>query len=1024
MLKFLKKTALFLVLMTAAEMTYAKLDYPEVEYGTAYWSEQMDRGSQRAIVEVTKPATAVVVNIPWRRNDIDPQKKGILVFDSRTGKEIEDVRVISVTGETGTIAFAPTKGPGRYEIYFMPYKASAVAWGKPGKYIRAISTASKTWLKDAGLSGTKEEMREVAKTLPQANLIRIEAREVALLKGGNDFNRMDPMQVVATNNETNTLKGLHQQEPFLTFPEDRSLPIRMFRDLPVRWIKSGPTRNFSAEVRPGEFYPFQIGIWAHQGEVKDLKIEFSDLKSGKEIIPAAASTLFNAGGSDWRGQTFSKTISVESGKVQTLWVMIEIPDHAAAGTYKGTWQITSEGAAPVPFDVSINVSGLALKDHGVGDSERLSRLQWLNSRLGINDEVVPPYIPIQKNGNVLEILNRKLELGANGLPTQIWSNERKILSSPITFSLLGAGDEIAYPEDPKTSLVYESPAKVTFRSEGVSEDLKIITLTTLEADGFVDIETEITAVRDLDAKDIRLIIPITSDVAKYQMGFGTVGEKISPRLDWMWSVDRAVNMGWFGDYNAGMGLKLCDSKDFWGMTFHKVPPPQSWFNDGKGGVVGEMTPEGYRLSAFTGSRKIAAGQKEKFRSQFFITPFKEIDNKHWNFRFASESDPDLQVKIAKEKSAIYVHHAAPGYNVYYNYPFFDLNGLRKIREDAGKKGAVISVYNTIRELSIYASELWAIRSLQNEVFSEGGGLTYSVEEARLNTAGGGYPWLMEHLVEGYTPGWRQVLWNGETDASVEINPMSRWDNFYVEGINFLQEQTGIQGIYLDGIGYDRETMKRVAKVMNANNPDYHISFHSGNNFVFADLRLNVLAQNIEHLPYVTNLWLGEMFEYENASPAYYLVELSGIPFGLGSEQLGYEPEKNNLWRGMLFGMRARFSPAQFPLFELWDAFGIQDAEMIGWWDSACPVQTNDENVLATVYSRPGKAMIAVASWSKTAVPVSFKIDWTALGLDPTRTKVKHPKIDSFQEEASVSLETPITVEPNKGFILLLEEDPL
>ena len=36
---------------------------------------------------------------------------------------------------------------------------------------------------------------------------------------------------------------------------------------------------------------------------------------------------------------------------------------------------------------------------------------------------------------------------------------------------------------------------------------------------------------------------------------------------------------------------------------------------------------------------------------------------------------------------------------------------------------------------------------------------------------------------------------------------------------------------------------------------------------------------MEKLPYVTDLWLGESFDYEAASPEYYLTEISGLPFG-------------------------------------------------------------------------------------------------------------------------------------------------
>ena len=41
---------------------------------------------------------------------------------------------------------------------------------------------------------------------------------------------------------------------------------------------------------------------------------------------------------------------------------------------------------------------------------------------------------------------------------------------------------------------------------------------------------------------------------------------------------------------------------------------------------------------------------------------------------------------------------------------------------------------------------------------------------------------------------------------------------------------GIDGLYLDGIGYDREIMKRVRKVLQRTRPGCLIDFHSGNNF--------------------------------------------------------------------------------------------------------------------------------------------------------------------------------------------------
>ena len=51
----------------------------------------------------------------------------------------------------------------------------------------------------------------------------------------------------------------------------------------------------------------------------------------------------------------------------------------------------------------------------------------------------------------------------------------------------------------------------------------------------------------------------------------------------------------------------------------------------------------------------------------------------------------------------------------------------------------VKIYNTIRELSNRAVEIFALRSLGEEIFSPG--------------PGGGYSWLQEHLGSNYIAAW-------------------------------------------------------------------------------------------------------------------------------------------------------------------------------------------------------------------------------------------------------------------------------
>jgi hypothetical protein len=133
----------------------------------------------------------------------------------------------------------------------------------------------------------------------------------------------------------------------------------------------------------------------------------------------------------------------------------------------------------------------------------------------------------------------------------------------------------------------------------------------------------------------------------------------------------------------------------------------------------------------------------------------------------------------------------------------------------------------------------------------------------------------------------------------------------------------------------------------------------------------------------------------------------------------------NPWRGMLFGMTNRlgWSPGSDPrgLWTLWDSFGIEQADMVGWWVHGTPVKTDRDDVLATSYVRKGnKTLIALASWAPAKVAVKLAIDWNALGLPPGKATLVAPAVPGFQSQASFRPGDAITVEPGKGWLIVVE----
>jgi hypothetical protein len=346
--------------------------------------------------------------------------------------------------------------------------------------------------------------------------------------------------------------------------------------------------------------------------------------------------------------------------------------------------------------------------------------------------------------------------------------------------------------------------------------------------------------------------------------------------------------------------------------------------------------------------------------------------------------------------------------------------LRLAGKPVRRQGMGVNLYYTVRELTNHTPEMWALRSLGAEIFQGRETFIYSVEKTQFGQAGGGHPWLQEHLVSNYVPAWRQPLNNGHTDASIGTQGLSRWHNYYVEGMRWLMETLGLDGLYLDGIGYDREIMKRVARVMQRANPASRVNFHSGNNYAFMDWKTSPANSYMEHFPFTSNLWFGEMYDYD-LPPDVWLVEMSGIPFGLTSEMLNYG-NGGNPYRGMVFGMTGRQHPSAAAMWRFWDEFGIQSAEWLGYWSPRCPVKADRADVKASVYRKPGKTLIALGHWPEDASPevlVRLEIDWQALGIDPAHATLRAPAISGFQLAREFKVGEPIPVSRGKGWLLEL-----
>ena len=965
-------------------------------YGVGIWNAD-SLGNHRVIVSVDKPADAVLATIDWRRRDLNPEAKNLIVVDAATGERITNVCRFTIDREQGEVVFQPQTVPGEYYIYYLKNVMSGSPYYPTVNYPAFENTASADWVKKNKLSGKK------APALPAAKVVQFQAI--------NELNSFYPMEVIATSNETARLLKEHPGEKYILFTEDRKFPIRMTTDIPYKWIADDRHDFFNGQADKGEYYVFQLGVWAARSNVENLHVDFSALtnKATGEQIPASSFTCFNTEGTDVTGTVFEKNCSVDKGKVQALWVGTQLPEHLSAGTYQGTVTVSAANAESKTVQVSLNVSENVIANHGDNEPWRHSRLRWLNSQIGFDDEVIAPYTPLVMKDKTISCLGREIKLSDLGLPehitsyfketmTGIGTNGRSVLAAPMEL----AADGGAW-ENLNFEITKHKQGAIAWKALNQNSRFLMDLEGEMESDGNIAYKVTLVAREDASVEDVALRTHLASGVGRYMMGLGEKGGYCPNDLRWKWDVEKNQDAVWVGDVNAGIQIRLYDNKYERPLNtnfYHQKPlhMPVSWCNAGNGGIDIHNAADGTRINAYSGKRSVKKGDRLYYYFNLALTPFRPIDtDKQWRERY--HHNYEFLDGIQKRGANVINIHHANAINPFINYPFLRTKEMKAYIDGAHARDMKVKIYNTVRELSNSCVEMFALRSLVNEIFSDG--------------PGGCFSWLQEHLDQNYIGAW---FVPGLKDAAIVNSGISRWHNYYLEGLDWLMKNVGIDGLYIDDLAFDRMTMKRIRKVMNRTNPGAMIDLHSANQYNPKDGFANSANLYLEHFPYLDRLWFGEYFNYD-FPPEFRLVEVSGIPFGLMGEML---EGGGNPWRGMLYGMTGR-SPRvdNGPLWKLWDSFGMQNSEMIGYWVKDNPVKTGSEKTLATVYSHMGdKALISLATWEDTDAKVKLSIDWAKLGLDPSKVTLHAPAIENFQQETTWKPGDEIVVPKGKGLLII------
>ena len=949
----------------------------EVRYSVPEESWEESFGNHRALIQVDQPEDAVHIKFLWRRHDLSPDKRRMMIIHAESGDTIQNIYRIKVNNELCELVFGPARQAGTYYFYYLPYtpeKRTAFA----GNYLSAEPYPEQAWVSRHYLTDKEGRYKEVGKGIVE----EIQAR--------SEFDSFFPMEVIATQSETDDFLKSHKDE-YLIFPEDRRYPIRMNEALPLRWVEQGPGNKLQGTAQQNEYYTFQLGLFAPHKNIENIQLAFSDLQSsGGNTIPGKAFTCFNTDGIDSWGKAFSKVVNVVQGKVQPLWIGIDISGETVPGNYEGYVDVIPANLEKKRIKIELTVEDHYLADRGDSEPWRHSRLRWLNSTLGLDDIPVRPYTPLKIDNREISCLGRSIRLNDRGMPEQIKARGNQILSQPVNFVIESDNQIVTFPAA-DFHFKEKKEGRVTWESVTENNLLKIVCEGEMEYDGRMGYRYTVTAKKEIHIHDIRLELPLKKQHATYMVGMGRMGG-FTPKEHIARWVDTEDSF-WIGSASGGIHCELRGGPYHGPLLFvYKPSPPPSWENAWNGGFRIRSNDETVTASAYSGYRRMRTGESVNYEFALLITPVKDFDIQgQFNNRYFHHTEPTKEV-LANGGNIMNVHHAT-AYNPYINYPFLEPEKMRDFVDQWHDNGWKVKFYYTVREVTNRLPELWALRSLGLEILNDG--------------PGGGYAWLQEHLVNNYMVQWYNYLGEGKADAAIQTSSESRWFNYYIEGLAWLIQNMDIDGLYLDDVAFDRHILKRMRRVMDMHKPECMIDLHSN-----IGLSKGPINQYAELFPYIDKTWFGEGFNYEIMPVDFWFVELSGMPMGIGNDMLLHMADSNR--RGMLFGMTQR---GFWPMWKLWDQFGIETAEMSGFWTEHPAVTTDRKDVYATAFIKKDKTLVAIGNWADVPVEVRLQIDWKRLGIDPAESVIVAPAIEDYQPETRFDTGGPFPLS-SKGDLLL------
>lgn len=160
--KEIMKYYLLIIAFSICSLAFGQTNMYKYKVSDIPWPEKF--GNHRAVIHVTKPANAVLLNFQWRRSDANVAERMFLIVNAETGDTIKNIQRINVNNDICNIKFGPVTKKGRYYFYYLPYIVQTGHGFYGRNYYPKENVPNVTWLKS------------LSKKIPVAKIVEIQSR--------------------------------------------------------------------------------------------------------------------------------------------------------------------------------------------------------------------------------------------------------------------------------------------------------------------------------------------------------------------------------------------------------------------------------------------------------------------------------------------------------------------------------------------------------------------------------------------------------------------------------------------------------------------------------------------------------------------------------------------------------------------------------------------------------------------------------------------------------------------------------